>query len=317
MATLIIGGTGFIGKAVVRRILQTEEKVVVMSRRSHAFSEDIQHRVDNVTGDVRSFSDVMKIVHDYEIDRIIHAAYMLTRASAENPMSAIETNVMGSANVFEAARITGVKRIVFCSSLTVYAAQEYYGNRVVTEEETLLKPASLYGATKLLDEYIASSFQNKYGLDIIFLRIAGVYGLGTEKSALMSWPSKITGAGISGDSVHIPIRPDEKASFIHVQDVAEQISRLCFADNLNYQVYNSGGYAGSGREFLDIVKKYYPNIAVNFDENAASFWPYPSMLDGTRLSQEIDWKIRDAETGLLDMINEERLSMGLEVLNKR
>jgi nucleoside-diphosphate-sugar epimerase len=317
MSILVIGGTGFIGKAVVSRILKTESKVVVMSRRIQDFPEDTQNRVDSVAGDVRLFSDVLKIIHDYKISRIIHAAYTLTVASAENPLAAIETNVLGATNVFEAARIMGVKRVVFCSSLTAYASQEMYGDRMVTEDEILMKPASLYGATKLLNEFVASSFEKKYGLEIPFLRIAGVYGLGTEKQALMSWPSKMTAAAVYGDSVRIPIRSDEKASFIHVQDVAEQLFRLCTEVKLNYRVYNSGGYAGSGREFLDIVKNYYPDLVVEFDKHAPSFWPYPSRLDGTRISREINWEIRDPETGLLDMLNKERSTLGLEPLKKK
>lgn len=317
MSILVIGGTGFIGKAIVSRVLKTEERVVVMSRRSQAFPPEIQSRVDNVTGDVRVYSDIIKIIHDNKIDRIIHAAYTLTVASAANPMAAIETNILGSTNVFEAARVLGVKRVVFCSSLTTYAPQEAYGDRTVTEDEIIMKSASLYGATKFLNEYVASSFEKKYGLEIPFLRIAGVYGMGTEKQALMSWPSKITSAAVLGESIRIPIRPDEKASFIYVDDVSEQLYRLCTEEKLNYRVYNSGGTAASGKEFLDIVKKYYPDVAVEFDEKAPTFWPYPSRLDGERISREINWEIRDPETGLLDMMNQERLILGLEALKKK
>jgi UDP-glucose 4-epimerase len=317
MSVLIIGGTGFIGKALVKRFLESENQVVVMSRRIHEFPADIKERVISTTGDVRIFSDVLKIVDDCRIDKIIHAAYTLTKASVENPFGAIETNVLGATNVFEAARIMGVRRVVFCSSLTAYAPQEMYGDRMVTEDEILLKPASLYGATKLLNEFVASSFESKYGLEIPFLRIAGVYGMGTEKNALMSWPSKITSAAVSGEPVRIPIRPDEQASFIHVNDVAEHLFRLCMKKKLKYRIYNSGGFAASGREFLEIVKKYYPNVKVSFDKNAPLFWPYPSKLDGVRVSKEINWKLRDPETGLLDMINQDRLVLGLKQLKKK
>jgi UDP-glucose 4-epimerase len=316
MPVLVIGGTGFIGKAVVKRLLKTEGKVVVMSRRPQAFSTDIQNRVESVTGDVRIYSDVIRIIRDYKIDKIIHIAYTLTIATAENPLAAAETNVLGTANVFEAARILGGRRVVFCSSLAVYAAQESYGDRVVKEDEIVMNPVSLYGATKLFNEFMASGFERKYGIKIPLLRIAGVYGMGTEKQALMSWPNKITAAAVRGESVSIPINPDQPASFIHVEDVAEQLVRLCMEERLSYRVYNSGGYTSTAGEFRNIVRKYYPDAKIEFDEKAPSWWPYPYKLDGTRICKELKWKLRDIESGLLEMMNQERLSLGLEPLKK-
>jgi nucleoside-diphosphate-sugar epimerase len=316
MAILVIGGTGFIGKAVVKRVLKTEDRVVVMSRRPHAFSKDILARVDSVTGDVRLFPDVIRIIRDYKIDNIIHTAFTLTKATAENPFAATETNVLGTSNVFEAARIFGARRVVFCSSLGVYSSQESYGDRAIKEDEKLLNPVCLYGAAKLFNEFLASSFEIKYGLEIPLLRIAGVYGIGTEKNALMSWPRKIAAAAVRGESVSIPINPEEPASFIHVEDVAEQLVRLCTQERLEYRIYNSGGYTATPEMFRDIVRKYYPDAKIEFDENAPSWWPYPQKLDGERIAKELNWEIRDPESGLLDMMNHERLSLGLGPLEK-
>ncbi len=119
MAILIIGGTGFIGRAVVNRLLKTEDRVVVMSRRIHAFPKEIRDRVESVSGDVRRFPDIVSAISRYKIDKIIHIAFSLTKATADNPFGSTEVNVLGTSNVFEAARILGVKRIVICSSLGV------------------------------------------------------------------------------------------------------------------------------------------------------------------------------------------------------
>jgi nucleoside-diphosphate-sugar epimerase len=158
---------------------------------------------------------------------------------------------------------------------------------------------------------MASGFEKKYGIKIPLLRIAGVYGMGTEKQALMSWPNKIVAAAVRGESVSIPINPDQPASFIHVEDVAEQLVRLGMEERLNYRIYNSGGHTSTAGEFRNIVRKYYPDAKIEFDEKAPSWWPYPYKLDGTRISKELKWELRDIESGLLEMMNQESLSLGL------
>jgi nucleoside-diphosphate-sugar epimerase len=163
---------------------------------------------------------------------------------------------------------------------------------------------------------MASSFEKKYGIEIPLLRIAGAYGMSTEKQALMSWPNKATAAAVHGQSISIPIRSDQPACFIHVDDVAEHLVRLCTEEKLNYRIYNSGGHTSTAGEFQNIIRKYCPDAKIQFDEKAPSWWPYPYKLDGTRISKELKWELRDIESGLLEMMNQERLSVGLQPLKK-
>jgi nucleoside-diphosphate-sugar epimerase len=113
-------------------------------------SLDTSDKVETVSGDIRVFSDVMRTVTDYGIDRIIHVAYALTAEGETNPLLAIQVNCLGTCNVFEGAGLYGVKRGIFSSSIAAYAPPECYGELAVTEDEDLIKPVSTCGATKIL-----------------------------------------------------------------------------------------------------------------------------------------------------------------------
>jgi UDP-glucose 4-epimerase len=316
MNILVTGGTGFIGGRVVARLHHLGHRVIVLDRKKRAFAEEIENKIEFVTGDIRVFSDVMRVVHDFNVGRVIHVAYALTAEGEGDPLAAIQINVLGTCHVFEAARMSGVERVVFCSSIAAYGPQDCYGGRPVTEDEALMKPAFIYGATKVLDEFMAASFERKYGLEIPVLRIAGVYGKGKEEGGLTTWTSQLISNAVRGKAAFVPLRPDQQASFIYVDDVVEQLIGLCLAGRLNYRIYNSGGYTCTPKDFGDILKRYYPGADIKFDQHA-SWWPYSYRMDGTRIAGELNLEIRDPEAGLLDQINEERFSLGLQPLERR
>lgn len=304
MRVLIIGGTGFIGQRVVKKLYLKGETPIVMARRPKVLPEETQGKVESVAGDVRVYSDVVKVIKDYKIDSIINAAYMLTGEGEANPYMASQVNSQGTCNVFEAARISGVKRVIFCSSIAAYASQDLYGDRYVTEEEDLMKPNSIYGAAKVFNEFIASRFENKYGIEIPSVRIGAVYGSGREDRGVTAWTSHMVSSAIKGKQALINIRPDQLASFIYVDDSAEQLVRLCLKEKLKYRIYNSGGATSTPNEFLQILKKYYPQADIKFNPEAPQ-WPYPHKVDGRKMEEETGFKLRSTEECLLEQIKEE------------
>ena len=265
---------------------------------------------------MRLFGDVMKAVNSAQPEVIIHLAYALTAAGEADPHWAVQVNVLGANNFFEAARLSGVKRVIFCSSIAAYATQEKYGQRPVTEEEDLLKSGSIYGQTKALNEFMAAKFETKYGVELPSVRISAVYGSGREARGVTAWTSHMVAAAVAGEPVKIALRPDQQANFIYVEDSAEQLVRLALAKSLQHRIYNSGGVTSTPTDFAAVVKKYYPDADISFDENSPR-WPYPHLIDGSRLEKEIDFRVREPEDGLVEQINQERSSRGIEPLTRR
>lgn len=306
MRILVTGGAGFIGVSTVKKLLAQGHKVTIMSRSPNIYDPEVVKKVKVIRGDMRRFSDVMKAVSLSKAEIIIHFAYALTAAGEADPLWAIQVNVLGTNNLFEAAQLTGVRRVIFCSSIAVYAPQEMYGERQVSEDEDLLKSGSIYGQTKALNEFMAAKFEAKYGVEVPSVRISAVYGTGREARGVTAWTSQMVAGAVAGKPVKIAIRSDQLANFIYVDDSAEQLVRLVLAETLEHRIYNSGGITSTPSEFAAIVKKYYPDSHTSFDENAP-VWPYPHLIDGTRLEKEIGFKVRGPKEGLLEQINKEKL----------
>jgi UDP-glucuronate 4-epimerase len=243
-------------------------------------------------------------------------AYALTAEGEANPFLALQVNVLGAGNIFETARLAGVRRIIFCGSIAAYAPPEFYGNRPVTEEEVLLKPTSIYGATKVLNEFMASRFESRYGVEIATLRISAVYGTGRSERGVTAWTTQLVAAAIANRPALIRLRPDQLSNFIYVDDVAEQLVRLATVENLHYRIYNSGGHTSTPAEFASIIRRYYPNLRAEFDPSAPK-WPYPHLVNGSRLEKEIGLRVMKPEEGLLAQINQERERRGEPALESR
>jgi UDP-glucose 4-epimerase len=310
MKVLVTGGAGFIGARLVKKLLDAGHEAVVFSRRPYLGEASQSGKVQVVSGDLRDFPDTLKALEKAEADCVVHLAYALTAEGEANPHWAVQVNVMGTNNLFEACRFCGVKRVIFGSSIAAYATPAMYGDRPINEYEPLLRSGSIYGTSKAFNEFMAAKYEAKYGIEIPCVRISAVYGSGREARGVTAWTSKMVEAAVNGRPFMIPIRSNQLANFIYVDDSAVQLLRLVLKDVPQYRIYNSGGVTATPRDFLQVIKKYIPDADIQFDEKAPQ-WPYPFNIDGSRLEQEITYKPREPHECLLEQLNQERSTKGM------
>src|SRR2546428_8576767 len=135
MSVLVIGGTGFIGPRLIRRLVARAEDVVCMDLNPFAASlSDVALRAPVIRGDVTRFEDVMRTVIEVKPDRLINLAYGLG-AGEGNPHQVMLLDVLGMDNCFEAARLGGVRRVVYASSIAVSGQQSRFGDRLGNEDD--------------------------------------------------------------------------------------------------------------------------------------------------------------------------------------
>lgn len=306
MPIFVIGGTGFIGIRVIPLLAASGEKIVCMDINPAAPAlAGLGEKVSIVRGDVTQFDDVISNMEASKADRVINLSYNLGQDLP--PHRATKLNIIGMDNVFEAARLLGIKHTVFASSLAVNGQQSHYGERPVTEDDD--KHAVVqYGSHKAFNEFQAKDYIDKHGMTITAIRPANVTG-----------PDKVRG---SVDHVNIITRPargepitlpfaDAMRCPIHVDDIAEVFVRVLMADKPQHAIYNSGGQAISLAEIADIVRGYLPDAKISFDKQTggradSGNW----MIDNTRLVQEFGVQYRPYRERVLQIINDSRAEIG-------
>src|SRR5436305_9250750 len=123
--------------------------------------------------DITHFDDDVAQMAAAKPSRVINLAYLL--GSEHPPRFAFKLNILGMDNCFEAARILGVNRVVYASSLAVSGEQKFYGDRVVTEEDFRHGHVQ-YAMHKIFNEWQAQDYREKHGLEITAIRPANVTG---------------------------------------------------------------------------------------------------------------------------------------------
>lgn len=310
MPIFVIGGTGFIGPRVIRRLVARGEEVVCMDINPGTASfADLGQHVRVVRGDVTQFEDVMRTMVETKPSRVINLSYFL--GSEHAPHLAMKLNVLGMDNCFEAARLCGVQRVVYASSVAVSGQQKHYGERLVNEDDPK-HGDNQYAMHKTFNEWQAQDYMAKYGMSITGVRPANVTG-----------PDKVRGSvdhvqcitqPARGQTVTFPYK-DFMRLPIHVEDIAEVFVRVLLADAPRYPIYNSGGTVISLGELAEMVREFIPEARITFEhETGGKERSGNYLVDNSRLRQEFEVEYPPFRQRVLEIINDIRRDEGLPLI---
>ncbi|MEN3026947.1 MAG: NAD-dependent epimerase/dehydratase family protein [Chlorobiota bacterium] len=217
MRIAVTGGAGFIGSHVAEAYLQAGHEVVVIDNLSTGCRDNVPDGAELVVADVTD--PVLKeIFADYRVEVVNHhAAQVSVRLSVEDPLEDARQNVLGSLNVYEAARLAGVRRIILASSGgTVYGEQLWFP----ATEDHPLQPLSPYGAAKAAAEQYLLCYSRLHGLEAVILRYTNVYGPRQTSHGEAGVVAIFTEALLRGEQPVIYGDGQQTRDFIYVADVA-------------------------------------------------------------------------------------------------
>ena len=307
MTVLVLGGTGFIGRRAVRRLAEQGEQVAVMDVNPRAANfDDLGSQVSVMQGDIIQFEDVIKAILASQPDRIMNLAYLLGSGD-DTPHFTMKLNVLGMDNCFEAARVYGIDKVVYASSVAVSGQQSSFGDRLVNEDDPL-HGTSQYAMHKRFNEFQAAQFNEVYGMSIVGIRPANVTG-----------PDKVRGSTDHVQCVTLPAA-GEPVSFpkkdymrlpVHVDDVSEAFVRVTLADSTHHSLYNTGGIPVSMGDLADIVRGFLPDAQISFDSEGGREDSGNYMVDNSRLLGEFELEYPSLETWVRKIIDEVRRDAGL------
>jgi len=235
---LVTGGAGFIGSHLVDALLKLGYEVRVVDNLSSGFIENIKQHFVNpcfefIRGDLKDKNVCKKVIED--VDVVFHlAANPEVRVSITEPRVHFNENVLVTFNLLEACRRKGdVEKFVFASSSTVYGDAKVFP----TPEEHVLKPISVYGASKAACEALICSYAHLYGFKAAAIRYANIVGPRLRHGVIYDFIMKLKRnpnvLEVLGDGT-------QRKSYLYISDAIE--ATLLIADKLKnmFEAYNVG-----------------------------------------------------------------------------
>ena len=316
MATLVTGGTGFVGANVIKDLASNGHDVISFDINGpdqllQQFIGDAASKITFVQGDIVDPDSIQLLGQQHQIDKIVHAAvYTVNRIALEIERSrdVIAINLEGTANLLELARTQKTKRFVYVSSGAAYG-NALPGDQTLNEE-TPPAPGNLYGITKFSSEMIARRYGELHGLSTVSVRLSTPYGpmeRVTGHRAVMSVFYDWTGRAVRG----APIDATDLSGgrdYIYISDIANGIRAVLDAASLRHSVYNiTTGIWVTYRQILDAVVEVLPKTLVEasplrqIDAGGENYSRGP--LSGHRLFEDLGWTPKfDLKEGLADYI---------------
>jgi UDP-glucose 4-epimerase len=255
MKCLVTGGAGFIGSHLVDRLILLGHEVHVIDNLSanndkFYFNEKaIYHKIDIC--DLEQIEPLFK-----NIDYVFHlAAESRIQPSIENPLHAVNVNVIGTTNILQCSLKYKIKRVIYSGTSAVYGLT----CSLPTNENEKIDCLNPYSATKFAGEEMVRCYNKLHGLDACIFRYFNVYG---ERSSVSGPYSLVIGIFLSQkDKQSLTVVGDglNQRDFIHVYDVVEaNISAMNTNKKLNAEIFNIG--YGDNYKIIDVAKMISNNI---------------------------------------------------------
>jgi UDP-glucose 4-epimerase len=277
MRVLVTGGAGFIGSHVVDRLALAGHTPRILDTRPSPWHD----RVEAVVGDVRRVEDVRRALRG--CDAVCHLAAAADVGEViQAPAESTELNAMGTLAVLEAARLEGVKRVAYASTVWVYSEVEA---DEVNEDTLLPSPDHVYTAGKLSGELMCHSYAELYGLETTVLRFGIPYGPRARPAAVI--PSFVDRAR-RGEALTIAGTGEQQRVFVYVEDLAEGVVRGLRPEAVGRTYNLAGRETTTIRGLAEIVREEVGGVDIVHTVGRAGDLAGAAVCS-QRAETELDW----------------------------
>ncbi len=294
MGTTLITGVGLVGTSFAQHALKRDEKLVFydfMPRTEYLHRKLGTADVDVVQKDIRDLPALMEAMQRHRPETVIHTAGLIGGRVEESLYSGLQINVMGTINVLEAARLTGVKRFVLISTFGAYDRRR--AGDQPTHEDMPRGPGAGYGNSKATKELMAEAYQRLYGFELLTLRLANAYGLGHfwGGSGGGEKVQMLLEAGIRGQVARIPQAQTMTFEYVYAKDMGRAVDLAATVPMPEKTTFNIG--VGQLTTFDDLVaaaERQFPKLEVEVIPGSPPAVSASSPLDIARAKQYLGWE---------------------------
>jgi nucleoside-diphosphate-sugar epimerase len=290
---LVIGATGQIGSELT---LALREKYgatqVIAGGHSKSPSETLRNSGPFVTADCLDSQSIAEIVKQYQVDTIYHLAALLSATAEHNPKLAWDVNMQGLINVLDIA-VANKCAVFFPSSIGVFGAST---PKVNTPQETIQRPSTMYGITKLTGELLCDYYFNKYKLDVRGVRFPGLISYETlPGGGTTDYAVEIFYESISKKHYTCPLKEDTYLDMMYMPDAVKASIQIMETDSsrLIYRNgYNVTAMSFCPEDLVNEIKKHIPDLTIDYKveplkQAIADSWP--DNMDDSAAREEWGW----------------------------
>ena len=290
---LVIGSAGQIGSELVMKLREKygNENVVATDKCPNSGKKLAETGIFEVLDIVKR--DALKdICNKFKITHIINMAAILSAVGEKKPMLAWDVNMNGLLNVLEVARELNIEQVMVPSSIAVFGPETPVDN---TPQETILRPTTMYGVTKVAGELLGDYYVKRFGLDVRGLRYPGIIsnetlpGGGTTDYAVAIYYD-----AVKHGKYTCFVKEDTRLPMMYMPDCLKATLDLFEADFKNlehHSDFNVGAMSFTVKELADSIKKYIPEFEIEYKpdyrQEIADTWP--NSVDDSVARKEWGW----------------------------
>ncbi|HEX3716460.1 MAG TPA: SDR family NAD(P)-dependent oxidoreductase [Verrucomicrobiae bacterium] len=268
MNFLVTGGAGFIGSHLCERLLASGRAVWTVDDFNDFYDPATKRRnIAEITAhggqftfveaDISRRASLDKLFQNIRFDQIIHlAARAGVRPSLEHPALYQRVNVEGTANLLEAARLSGVKKVIIASSSSVYGVN---AKIPFSESDPIFSPISPYAASKVACEAMGHVYHHVYGMDVAMLRFFTVYGPRQRPDLAIHKFARLIA---SGQPIEVFGDGSTARDYSYISDIIDGVM-ACTRQTFGFEIFNLGGSHPVTLSYLiDVLEKTLQKKAV-------------------------------------------------------
>jgi nucleoside-diphosphate-sugar epimerase len=291
---LVTGACGQIGSelTLALRARYGGENVVAAGHRTQP-SPALRDSGPFETVEVTRRESVEAVVEKYNIDTIYHMAAILSATGEKNPQLAWDVNINGLYNVLEVARERQMTRVFCPSSIAAFGPETPRDN---TPQETILRPTTMYGVTKVAGELLCNYYVRRFGLDVRGVRYPGIISSETPPGGgTTDYAVEIFYEAIRHGHYTCFLRPDTVLPMMYMPDCLKGTIDLMEADfsRLKHHAdFNLAAFSFSPAELVAEIQKHIPTFTCDYqpDFRQAIADSWPRSLDDSAARQEWGWQ---------------------------
>jgi len=312
---LVTGASGQIGSELIPRLrsLYGKENVIASDLRDPIVDDGLFIRLD-----VTDAESIVKIVNEYDVDAIIHLAALLSASGEQRPHLAWKINISGLYNILEVARMKSLKRVFHPSSIAVFGPET---PRECTPQDTILRPKTIYGITKVTGELLGDYYHHKWGVDVRGIRFPGVISnIAPPGGGTTDYAVEIFYEAVRTGKYTCFLKPDSTLPMMYMPDCLRSIVELLEADasRLRHHTdFNLSALSFSPAELAIEIKKHIPEFTIDYkpDYRQAIADSWPKDIDDSAAREEWDWRPEyDLSAMAGDMLKILRKRLGINAL---